>query len=77
MKRFFVNLWDSIWKSRQRKVDETILWPSICEQADTLDQAKRAMRKHMDMDSAYSNMRSDDKEKHIQHLGRLAKGRFP
>ena len=77
IRRFVTKVWDRTWKARQRKIDRQILWPSICEQAVSMDQAKRAMRKHMQYDSAYSNMGPGEKEDYLTEIGKEQRGRFP
>jgi hypothetical protein len=44
------------WKSRQRKIDLQILWPTFKEQADDLAGARAAFMAHMSFDSAYEGM---------------------
>jgi hypothetical protein len=57
-----------LWKARQREIDAQILWPSLREQASTLDQARAAFRVHMEMDPAYSDMTAEQRDRYVEEL---------
>jgi hypothetical protein len=60
--------WDKVYKSKLREVDRTVLWPSICEQTDSIDVAKRAFRNHARSDTAYSYMSPGELDRYINEL---------
>jgi hypothetical protein len=61
-------IWDRVYKSRLREVDRTVLWPSIREQTDNIDVAKRAFRNHARSDTAYSYFSPDELDRYIDEL---------
>lgn len=57
-----------LWKARQRQIDLVILWPSVREQAGTLDDARLCFRVHMEMDPAYSDLTQDERDRYAGEL---------
>lgn len=66
--RWHQRIWDHVWKARQREIDRTILWPSIREQTNNIDVARRAFRVHARRDPAYSYMSPDELDRYIAEL---------
>jgi hypothetical protein len=66
--RWWQRLWDAVWKARQREIDRDLLWPSIREQTENIDVAKRAFRHHAARDPAYSNMSPNELDRYIEEL---------
>jgi hypothetical protein len=66
--RWYQRVWDVVWKSRQRKIDAQILWPSIREQAPDIEVARHAFLKHAENDPAYSNMSMHELRNYVWSL---------
>ena len=58
------------WNLHRRSIDAKILWPSIREQAATLDDALDAYRMHMLIDDAYSDLSVAECEEFLHTLPR-------
>jgi hypothetical protein len=59
-----------VWNERRRSIDAKILWPSIREQAATLEDAHDAYRMHMLIDDAYSDLSLPECEEFLRSLPR-------
>lgn len=66
--KWWQRFWDKVYKSRLRKIDRDVLWPSIREQTDNIDVARRAFRHHARNDSAYSYMSPGELDRYINEL---------
>jgi hypothetical protein len=59
-----------MWNSYRRSIDAKILWPSIREQAATLEDAHDEYRMHMLIDDAYSDLSLPECEEFLRSLPR-------
>jgi hypothetical protein len=56
------------WQERQRKIDIEVLWPSLCQNAPTIDAARRAFGYHATRDSAWTVLPDDERRRRIENL---------
>lgn len=56
------------WRKRQRRIDLQVLWPTLKEFCDNLPQARAAFFLHMQMDSAYADLSTDEKREYVEEL---------
>lgn len=56
------------WRRVQRRIDLQILWPTVCEQANDSDEARVVFRLHMEVDPAYSDMTTEERNAYVEAL---------
>lgn len=56
------------WRARQRAMDEILLWPICCEQAETEDDARMAFAVHAFMDPAWASLGREEFDRAIKAL---------